>query len=105
MANWEKLSKEFDDKLNSMTKEDWDNWYVNVEQKRINQNNMFTDLQDAEDFMSVTDKLIATPKTVGGYRLGDEKAAATLHLTKRPKWLHRKMMKLCFGVEWVDDKQ
>ena len=40
MANWEKLSKEFDDKLNSMTKEDWDNWYKNVEQKRINQNEM-----------------------------------------------------------------
>lgn len=48
---------------------------------------------------------IKIPKTVGGYRLGDEKAAATLHLAKRPKWLHRKMMKLCFGVEWVDDKQ
>lgn len=40
MANWEKLSKEFDKALNSMTKEDWDNWYKNVEQKRINQNKM-----------------------------------------------------------------
>ena len=40
MANWEKLNKEFDDALNSMTKEDWDNWYKNVEQKRINQNKM-----------------------------------------------------------------
>ena len=40
MANWEKLNKEFDDCLDSMTKEDWDNWYKNVEQKRINQNKM-----------------------------------------------------------------
>lgn len=40
MANWEKLNKEFDDALDSMTKEDWDNWYKNVEQKRINQNKM-----------------------------------------------------------------
>ena len=64
---------------------------------------MFTDLQDAEDFMSSTDTILGTPKPVGGYRLGDEKASATLHLTKRPKWLHRKMMRLCFGVVWVDD--
>ena len=66
---------------------------------------MFTDLQDAEDFMSVTDKLIVTPKTVGGYRIGSGSSSLTFQLEKRPKWLHRKMMKLCFGVEWVDDKQ
>ena len=53
MDKWEKLNKEFDNKLNSMTKEDWenvemnsmtsedwDNWYENVEMKRINQNKM-----------------------------------------------------------------
>ena len=40
MANWEKLNKEFDDALDSMTKEHWDNWYKNVEQKRINENKM-----------------------------------------------------------------
>ena len=53
MANWGKLNKEFDNKLNSMTSEDWenvemnsmtsedwDNWYENVEMKRINQNKM-----------------------------------------------------------------
>lgn len=46
---------------------------------------------------------IPTLKTVGGYRLGDEKAAATLHLTKRPKWIHRKMMSIFFGVKCVDE--
>lgn len=53
MDKWEKLNKEFDNKLNSMTSEDWenvemnsmtsedwDNWYENVEMKRINQNKM-----------------------------------------------------------------
>lgn len=47
--------------------------------------------------------MLGIPKTVGGYRLGDEKAAATLRLTYRPNWLHRTMMRLCFGVEWVND--
>ena len=40
MSKWEKLNKEFDDALNSMTLEDCDNWYQRFEQKRINQNNM-----------------------------------------------------------------
>ena len=50
MSKWEKLSKEFDDILYSMTKEDWDNWYENVEMKRIKQNNMTEDqLRDERD--------------------------------------------------------
>ena len=40
MANWEKLNKEFDDALNSMTKEDWKSWYERFKQKQINQNKM-----------------------------------------------------------------
>jgi hypothetical protein len=40
MSKWEKLNKEFDDALNSMTLEDWDNWYHRVERKRMNQNKM-----------------------------------------------------------------
>ena len=34
MANWEKLNKEFYDKLNNMTYEDWNNWYNNLKIKR-----------------------------------------------------------------------
>jgi hypothetical protein len=40
MANWEKLNKEFDEALDSMTKEDWKSWYERFKQKQINQNNM-----------------------------------------------------------------
>jgi hypothetical protein len=39
---------------------------------------------------------------VGGYRLGTENGSATLHLPVKPKWIHRKMMKIFFGVDWVD---
>jgi hypothetical protein len=27
----------------------------------------------------------------------------SIYLEKRPKWLHRKMMKLCLGWEWIDN--
>ena len=40
MANWEKLNKEFDEALDSMTKEDWKSWYERFKQKQINQNKM-----------------------------------------------------------------
>ena len=40
MANWEKLNKEFDEALDSMTSEDWKSWYERFKQKQINQNKM-----------------------------------------------------------------
>ena len=45
------------------------------------------------------DTIKAPAQAVGGYRLGN----TTLALTHKPKWLHRTMMRLCFGVVWVDD--
>jgi hypothetical protein len=36
---------------------------------------------------------------VSGYKLGN----TTLALTYKPKWIHRKMMKIFFGVRWVDE--
>jgi hypothetical protein len=36
---------------------------------------------------------------VSGYKLGN----TTLALTYKPKWIHRKMMKIFFGVQWVDE--
>jgi hypothetical protein len=27
----------------------------------------------------------------------------SIYLEKRPKWLHRKMMKLCLGWKWIDN--
>jgi hypothetical protein len=38
-------------------------------------------------------------KNVGGYKLGN----TTLSVPNKPKWIHRKMMKIFFGVEWVDE--
>jgi hypothetical protein len=39
---------------------------------------------------------------VGGYRLGNHNLAMTLCMAYKPKWIHRKMMKIFFGVQWVD---
>jgi hypothetical protein len=46
---------------------------------------------------------ITQPNHVGCYKIGGEQG---LHfcLTNKPNWFHRKMMKLCLGWEWVDNK-
>jgi hypothetical protein len=36
---------------------------------------------------------------VGCYSVG----GLSIYLEKRPKWLHRRMMKLCLGWEWIDN--
>ena len=71
------------------------------------------DLRDAKDFMSRTELMLkihniqfqdtikAPAQAVGGYRLG----CTTLALTYKPNWLHRTMMRICFGVEWVNDNE
>jgi hypothetical protein len=38
-------------------------------------------------------------KNVGGYKLGN----TTLAMPNKPKWIHRKMMKVFFGVQWVNE--
>ena len=68
MANWEKLNKEFDDALDSMTKEDWDNWYKNVVQKRINQNKMEEETKDLNYWkLNAEEDYIKTPISVLRY--------------------------------------
>jgi hypothetical protein len=42
---------------------------------------------------------IKTTLKVGGYKLGN----TTLALPYKPKWIHRKMMSIFFGVKWVDE--
>ena len=42
---------------------------------------------------------IKIPNAVGGYKLGN----TILGLTYKPKWIHRKMMSIFFGVKWVDE--
>jgi hypothetical protein len=41
------------------------------------------------------------PNYVGGYQLGGE-FGLRINLQKKPNWLHRTMMKLCLGWEWID---
>ena len=36
---------------------------------------------------------------VSGYKLGK----TTLAMPNKPKWIYRKMMKIFFGVQWVDE--
>ena len=43
--------------------------------------------------------LVPQPEYVGCYSI----AGLSICLEKRPKWLHRKMMKLCLGWEWIDN--
>ena len=42
------------------------------------------------------------PVYTGGYRIGGPGQYFQVQLTKKPMWFHRKMMKWCFGWEWVD---
>ena len=69
------------------------------------------DLRDAEDFISRTELMLKihniqfqdtikdSDEAVGSYRLGN----TTLALPYKPKWIHRKMMSIFFGVKWVDE--
>lgn len=41
------------------------------------------------------------PKYAGGYRVGGQ-MGLQINLANKPIWLHRKMMWLCFGWEWID---
>lgn len=40
MSKWERLNKELDDALNSITSEGWDIWALKFKQKQVNQDNM-----------------------------------------------------------------
>jgi hypothetical protein len=46
---------------------------------------------------------ITQPNHVGCYKIGGEQGLH-FYLTIKPKWFHRKMMKLCLGWEWIDNK-
>ncbi len=45
--------------------------------------------------------IISGPKYAGSYQLGGS-MGLQIYLAKKPKWLHRKMMKLCLGFEWIN---
>lgn len=41
------------------------------------------------------------PKYAGGYQIGGVEGVRIMFHYK-PIWFHRKMMKWCFGWEWID---
>jgi hypothetical protein len=43
------------------------------------------------------------PKYAGGYCIGGS-MGLQVNLKEKPIWLHRTMMRLCFGWEWKDAK-
>ena len=45
---------------------------------------------------------INTPNYVGGYRLGNDACHTQFNFTYKPNWFHRTMMRLCFGLKWVN---
>jgi hypothetical protein len=55
-----------------------------------------------EKNITVCNTFIPTPEYVGCYALGGN-VGLKIYFAKRPKWLHRKMMKLCLGWEWIDN--
>ena len=48
--------------------------------------------------------IAAAPKYAGDYRMGGGTFYTQFSLCKKPCWLHRKMVKLLLGWEWVDNK-
>jgi hypothetical protein len=50
-------------------------------------------------------KVYTPPKTVGGYRLGNELTGSIqFNLTYKPNFIHRFFMKICLGWYWFDQK-
>lgn len=55
-----------------------------------------------EKNITVCHNFVVTPDYVGCYALGGD-VGLKIYFGKKPKWLHRKMMKLCLGWEWIDN--
>jgi hypothetical protein len=46
---------------------------------------------------------ISQPNYIGSYKIGGD-YGLQIHFVTKPNWFHRKMMKLCLGWEWIDNK-
>ena len=55
-----------------------------------------------EKNITVCNTFVPTPDYVGCYALGGD-VGLKIYFGKKPKWLHRQMMKLCLGWEWIDN--
>jgi hypothetical protein len=47
-------------------------------------------------------EFLSLPDYVGCYCIGGD-VGLKFYFRKKPKWLHRKMMKMCLGWEWIDN--
>ena len=57
------------------------------------------------DHHIINTTLFQPPPIVGSYRIGGSQTNYyQFNFSSKPKWFHRKMMKLCFGFEWMDVK-
>jgi hypothetical protein len=43
------------------------------------------------------------PRPVGAYWIGGVGIGLGVHMTRRPAWLHRLLMRWAFGWVWVDE--
>ena len=43
------------------------------------------------------------PTYAGCYRIGGG-AGLSIYLDKKPLWIHRKLMAICLGWEWIDNQ-
>jgi len=51
--------------------------------------------------MSVIETELKSHKYAGHYQIGGSQGLG-VYLDHRPIWIHRVMMKLCLGWEWID---
>ena len=56
-----------------------------------------------ENFVDRQNDFIKLPNYAGCYQLGGSQGLM-VYLSKKPNWLHKKLMKLCLGWEWIDNK-
>jgi len=67
----------------------------------MNKEEMHIDLTDSLS-KGINPINFKTPNYVGCYCIGGN-IGLKIYFVSKPKWLHRKMMKLCLGWEWINN--
>lgn len=55
------------------------------------------------NFVNKKNQFNVLPTYAGYYRIGCV-AGLSISLDKKPNWMHRKLMAICLGWEWIDNK-
>lgn len=62
-------------------------------------------MKTAVEWHNLPFKPMTPPKVVGGYKLGKQTSNnLIITMTHKPKWFHRQMMKIFFGLYWFNVK-